>query len=1101
MKKDIAFDGVTRVPGGALSPDGDLCAAVDVCNDGMGLEMLEEPELLFDLEDGEELLCVHEPEGDEKHYITQLIVTGADGAGTSPDDSPAGSEVVPASDPLTPSNPYIEPDPVEPPATDSDEQFDNVVPYIPPEYVDYPVIPTTTYTTTELAEKDRDNDNGGTTVTPPSGGTIDPPATNGIFLMWRSGDGTLMQYIDITAYGKVSTIQPMGNTLVCNHEGVETPNQVDPEVRYYLFRQDDEKYIPLGSKPPFVDITFGLESTFEYWPKTESTFKNNDSEFKRYGGIEIPSQFYLDTVPLWYADTNSWVPPYDLYDESVLDHWQGTYSIEGVVSPDGKTDVAGAKMQWTTMTLGCYNKFIAEQHRANKFVFPFYVRYAIELYDGSLIMHSYPVLMIPNSRGPIFALDGKFGLEADREHPDQSYAKVCFRFRGRTYGFASTLKHSIKALTENEHARLENWKDLIKGINIYVTPPIYNYKQGGQVLGWHSMSAEDPANNDSDPWKGYYTQGKVKYGTDYASVKTGDTTLEEAFRIMLNDKKIFWRYDNSHKTPNYCLTIPQKEEKEVIELHENAGQFYKLASIDFNDLLEYTEHGTSETAVLRDNKNKHLLSTISNQDQMADDNGTHDRLSAEVLYGYNRRLNMARVSKVLHSPLPLSTQLPTDYTTGHNMHEILYVKNGGLTAELRTTSTDANVTWPKFLFYPGTDATEAIIIHNSARYKVKLKEHKALNGMFWLSDFLNSSSDLSTHLFTGSAAAAVTISTEEKNKMVDESNKIYTTETDNPFAVPFGNINIAGGGEVRALCAATQAMSQGQFGQHPMYCFTSEGVWAMTVSDTGGWATIQPVTRDVISGGTKPLSLDSTVVFLTERGLLQLGGSDVKVLSDVLQGADPLTGLHRLPALCDATGNASLLSIAAALAAAKFPEKAWLGYDYDNARIYISPWDDGEDHGTHGSWVYNLKSGLWTQASATIDRQVPTYPELETQSGGNVVRISVDRAIQGNLREKGLVISRPIKLADMGLLKRWREIAVRGRFKPYSTAVQVALWGTRDWLDFALVASSTRNRLTRWSGSPYFGHSVALFLTRPDYAMQVAGMDLEVDAEHDNKLR
>jgi hypothetical protein len=286
-----------------------------------------------------------------------------------------------------------------------------------------------------------------------------------------------------------------------------------------------------------------------------------------------------------------------------------------------------------------------------------------------------------------------------------------------------------------------------------------------------------------------------------------------------------------------------------------------------------------------------------------------------------------------------------------------------------------------------------------------------------------------------------------------------------------------------------------------MYCFTSEGVWAMTVSNTGGWATIQPVTRDVIAAGTKPLSLDSTVVFLTERGLLQLAGSDVKVLSDVLQGADPLTGLHKLTALCDVTGNESLLSIAAALAAAKFPEKAWLGYDYDNARIYVTPWDEGKDYGTHGSWVYNLKSGLWTQASATIDRQVPTYPELEIQSGGQVVRISVDRAIQGNLREKGMVISRPIKLADMGLLKRWREIAVRGRFKPYSTAVQVALWGTRDWTEHALVASSTRNRLTRWSGSPYFGHSVALFITRPDYALQVAGMDVEVDAEHDNKLR
>lgn len=1133
MKKDIAFGGVTRIPGGALSSDGDLCAAVDVCNDGAGLEMLEKPDVLFALKNEtssglaytEELLCVHEPEGEEKHYITQLVVVNANvqaaPAVEDSDNPSAGTggneqveEVEPVeSEPITPDDPYIEPTHDDPPDIDDNEVFDDVVPYIPPESAEtYPPVPTSDYESAEGNENQNHNDNGGTSVTPPSGGSITLPTTPGVYLIWSKDNGdatrTVMQYIDITAYGKVTAIQPMGNTLICNHEGT---SEVSPEIRYYLFKVEDGEYVPLGSNPPFVDITFGLESTFEYWPKTESTFKDSNTKYKNYGGISITSYPYTDTVSVYWGDyaNSSYVPPYEEYPDGALDHWSGTYSIENVTSPDGKTDIAGMKVNWTTMALGCYNKFIAEQHKNNKFVFPFYVRYAVELYDGSLIMHSYPVLLIPNSRGPIFALDGKYGLKADRDDVEETYEKVRLEFLGRTYGFSSELRHQIKALSANEHARLENWKDLIRGINIYVTPPIYNYKQGGQVLGWHSMSSLDPANNGKDPWAGHYTQGKVKYGAGYLSVKIGDTTLEEAFRIMLNDNKIFWRYNSTYKTPNYCLTIPQKDEKEILELHENAGQFYKLASIDFEDLLTYTTSGMSDAAVLRDNKNKNLVNTISNQDIMQDDNGSHDTMSADVLYGYNRRLNMANVSKILHSPLPLHTQFPTDYTTSHNYHEILYVKNKGVTAELRTTSTSANVTWPKFLFYPGKDAQEAIIIHNSARYKVKLKEHKALNGMFWLSDFLNDKADLSSHILSTSAAAAITITTEESNKIVDERNKIYTSETDNPFYVPFGNINIAGGGEVRALCSATQAMSQGQFGQHPMYCFTSEGVWAMTVGDTGGWATIQPVTRDVISEQTKPLSLDSTVVFLTERGLLQLAGSDIKVLSDVLQGADPLLldtpnfGLHRLDDLCgeNATGTGALLEVATALAEGKFPEKAWLAYDYDNARIYVTPWDDSLDYGTHGSWVYNLKSGLWTQASATIDRQVPTYPELETQSGGNVVKISVDRAIQGNLCAKGLVISRPIKLADMGLLKRWREIAVRGRFKPYSTAVQVALWGTRDWIDHALVASSTRNRLTRWSGSPYFGHSVALFLTKPNYAMQVAGMDVEVDAEHDNKLR
>lgn len=1122
MKKDIAFGGVTRIPGGALSSDGDLMAAVDVCNDGMGLEMLEKPKLLFELKNEtveglkytENLLCIHEPEGEEKHYITQLMVESIADTQSAPALRSGEQEVVlESSEPVDPYNPYVVPvDPEEPPTIDDNSDM-GVVPYVePPESVEFPL---SDYVTVETAEEDV---NGDTVVTPPSGGSLSTPTTQGIYLLWRkdNGDGssTIMQEIEITAFGKVTAIQPMGNTLICNHEGVAGTSLA--QIRYYLFKKESSLYVPLGNKPPYVEIRFGLVSEFKYYPTTESTFKGN-GEYNSYNGVQTQVTGYLDTIPIHKGEGESegynWILPVGL---ETAQGWRPTYSIEGVSSPDGKTDVAGIKNQWTTSILGCYNKFIAEQTKENRFVFPFYLRYAYELYDGSLIMHSYPILMIPNSRGPIFALDGFRGIRPAGYNLGESYESVRITTQGRTYGFASTLMHQISALSAAEQARLANWKDLIRGINIYVTPPIYNYNQGGQVLGWHSMSDADPANGISSEestahsghavWDKYYTIGKVRYGSNQVT-QGGEIGMRYAFESMLNANAIFKPYTDSstspatvYRSPDYCMTVPQKDIKDWLELHENAGQFYKLAEIDYETLLTYTEHGMADGAVPIP---KRKLSTISNQDVMTDDNGSHDTMSAEVLYEYNRRINMARVSRQLHSPVALPTQWAHDYTTGHSYHEIVHVNNGGLVAELRTTTASMGVNWPQFIFYPNTDAKEAIFIKDSVRYIVKLKEHKALNGMYWLADYMEKANSFSECQMNTTAAASVTLSTTETNKIVDESNKIYTSETDNPFYVPFGNINIAGGGEVRALCSATQAMSQGQFGQHPMYCFTSEGVWAMTVGDTGGWATIQPVTRDVISEHTMPLSLDSTVVFLTERGLLQLAGAQIKVLSDVLQGADPLLfdtpnfGLHRLDDLCgeNATGTGALLEVATALAEGKFPEKAWLAYDYDNARIYVTPQDGG------GSWVYNLKSELWTQASTALDRQIVSYPECEQQCGGKVVRISVDRAILSNLCEKGIVISRPIKLADMGLLKRWREIAVRGRFKPYSTAVQVALWGTRDWVDSALVASSTRNRLTRWSGSPYFGHSVGLFLTRPDYAMQVAGMDVEVDAEHDNKLR
>ena len=1188
MRKDIAFGGVSRSPGGATSADGDLMGAVNMCNDGAGLEMLEKPQKLFTLDRGETFLCIHEPEGESRHYITQILVPtapisgdieggggvegGEDGGTTTPttpyrprrhgfadhtEDIVVNGDILDgggggsggsggysggggSGSNTTSDGTYIEPD--INPEDDLDIWDGNGL--------------ADKYATVIASENEtRANDDGGESAETEQAGHL--------YLRWRSdnGDGTstVEQSIDISTYGAVTAIQAMGNTLVCNHEGSEYRL---PEVRYYLWKTDSEevageevdtsRYVGLGSKPPMLDITFGLESEFKYWPTTKTTETSGDGYKKKYKGVYITSYPYTDTVPVFWSDSEktSYVPPYKYYDSYAAvivpggtsnwdrrDYWREEYSLDGVVSPDGKTDVAGMKVNWTMMALGCYNKFIAEQHNKNKFVFPFYVRYCYELYDGSQVMHSYPVLMIPNSRGPIFALDGRYGLKADRDDAGQTYEKVRLEFRGRTYGFASTLMHQVKSMAATDLARLKNWKDLIRGVNIYVTPPIYNYKQGGQVLGWHCMDTNAPSNNGENPWNKHYTVGRVNY-TDH-SIATpeekhlnGAVTLDQGFSTILPAElntpthltdyyQIFQPWVEGTEvcpTPDYCLTIPQKEEKEITELHENAGQFYKLVSIEYEKLIklldEIADTPMDETPL---EIGKKVVNTISNQDVMTDDNGSHDTMSAEVLYGYNRRLNMAQVGKVMHTPLQPSVQWAKEYYEDHGAEEQhmwqinIYSKNGGRMALMKTTETGVNVRWPLFVFYPNTNATEAVLIHGDTRYKVRLREHKALNGMFWLGDIYNKFDDLKDYRLNPMQGGSPgdCLSLKNVNRTVDESNKIYTSETDNPFYVPFGNINIAGGGEVRALCANAQALSQGQFGQFPLYCFTTEGVWAMTVNDTGGWATIQPMTRDVIADGTMPLSLDSTVVFMSDRGLLQLAGAEVKILSEPLMNTDlTLEGaLSRRTAIMTALGEdfATMDTVISSLNV--FPRKnVNLAYDAKNARIYVTERNSP-------SWVYNLKSGLWTQATTHIDRQVVSYPECLTQQGQDIVTIGDLGDLPTRRYTSGLILTRPIKLGDMGVLKKWHEMMVRGHESPYNYGwgkgdVQTALWGSRDFLTYALVGTSTLPRLTRRGGSPYFAHCVMVAVraenetaSSPLFNVWINGMDIEMTTEQTNKLR
>ena len=117
-------------------------------------------------------------------------------------------------------------------------------------------------------------------------------------------------------------------------------------------------------------------------------------------------------------------------------------------------------------------------------------------------------------------------------------------------------------------------------------------------------------------------------------------------------------------------------------------------------------------------------------------------------------------------------------------------------------------------------------------------------------------------------------------------NKIYTSEVNNPFYFPLAGINTVGTGEIVGIRSTTKALSQGQFGQFPLYAFSSDGIWALQLSDAGLYSSIQPISRDVCNNPDSITQLDSSIVFSTERGLKLLQGSDISLLSSSLEGAN-----------------------------------------------------------------------------------------------------------------------------------------------------------------------------------------------------------------------
>ena len=120
------------------------------------------------------------------------------------------------------------------------------------------------------------------------------------------------------------------------------------------------------------------------------------------------------------------------------------------------------------------------QETVNKgrFCFPFFVRYALRLYDGSLVYHSAPILMNPSTKAaPI--------VWWNRAKGKNSYTEaVCDIML-----MAASLDY--KVVRNDDSYDLNDWSDIIKSIDVFISKPIYTYDQEGKIS---SMSDVDNYN-------------------------------------------------------------------------------------------------------------------------------------------------------------------------------------------------------------------------------------------------------------------------------------------------------------------------------------------------------------------------------------------------------------------------------------------------------------------------------------------------------------------------------------------------------------------------------------------------------------------------------
>ena len=791
---------------------------------------------------------------------------------------------------------------------------------------------------------------------------------------------------ELTSLGVVNgfiNVTSVGNTLVFLTES---------GMQYYLWKGEDEGYLYLGSKIPECPLSFGLQGELKMTDEFEIDFDAISFDKNNYNKLTTAT----DPFCTEFTDSN--------------------------------------KTKITDAVLAKVNKFIAEESTSKgKFLYPFLVRYAYRLYDGSLIMHSSPVLMIASSDlAPEVAV---FNVSNSKSDKSANHAKL------RVIGVLHSLDYA--AILQSRLDMLKNWKDIVRSVDIFITKPIYTYDQNEKCTRFvHSQ--------DSDAFS------VCKLTNQTASTTTYPLRYQKQEFHMMYAKN----QNNFETIYSYRLMLPKRSVDVVKEDIKSASQFYLLTSIKVDNLT------TVRTKI--DVEEDYLQSLVT-REVMTDDYDSHDTLIPRYCFAYNSRLNLSNLQKRLYDEYNAGAMIchtdgyvgiwgsssgltPTIFDGTENTCIYYFIKQDGrdivVQGEVYPMSI-YNYAPILFLYYPNVNAYKAVIIKGlHYHYEVQLEQHNFLNGAFYFGGWENPP-QMGNYPNVSSVA----------ERTIDIPNKIYTSEVNNPFYFPLLGINTVGTGEIKGICSAAKALSQGQFGQFPLYAFTTEGVWALEVSSTGTYSARQPITRDVCINPDGITQLDSAVLFPTDRGLMLISGSQTQCISEAINSEYPfdatqLPGFTKLHAMLG--HEPATDKCLPTLPFTEFLKKCQMIYDYVHQRVIVyAP-------SVTYAYVYSLKTQQWGMIFSRIASHLNSYPDaLAVDASNAVLNFSMPKAEA----VKCLYTTRPLKLEAANVLKTIDCIIQRGFFRKGNVAT--ALYGSRDLVNWHLVWSSKDHYLRGFRGSPY----------------------------------
>lgn len=788
-------------------------------------------------------------------------------------------------------------------------------------------------------------------------------------------------------------------------------------------------FIPNGSSRTYYDFSLncGAVSSIQSIGNSIVVYTADNPYFVLYNGVN-------------YVLLGSKIPEvglsFDLDGDFVVsDTFDFTTPDEEVTSDEYQESVV-------QQLIGEVNKFVEnESVSKGKFMFPFFVRYALRLFDGTHAMHSAPILMLPSTNIAPFVVS----YSDMKEMSGKS-------FEGQVGAFVSSLEATVSYLSDS----LSEWSDIIVSVDVFVSRQISTYDQNGSTFGSAVLSGSKfigKFNGVSTVWDGY-------------SQMASYTTLQAGEGEYL-----------------YRWYIPSREQDDIVGEIANTSLFYNFTSINLED-------ATSGNVIALSG----LLSSLETGEVLTDDYMTHDVLVPESSFVYNGRLNISNVTRKLFSGFRLQTMeqmvknAPTDgfsYGLTFGLYQVYtYIKssNGGADIVVCSDTSTSGSLYGSYLFYPDSDAYKMVVvdISNSRYCELQLKEHTMLNGAYAFVGFQP------VGFMSGNPSLTVTDNTEK------QANKLYVSNVNNPYHFPLEGIYTVGSDRIIGIGAVTRPISQGQFGEFPLIAFCSDGNYALRVDEQGYYSSISPVQEDVVLGTDKITPMENSVAIITKRGIMITSGGEMTRIAGQMDG-----GLMEYSALdgigTAASGFAGLISVSSddkgflsyvygARMAFDYASNRLLVYHPDKTYAYIYSFEND----TVTKFVINGVNGIVTS--------VMDYPDsiIQDASGALYSLYTKEDVSTKTGRNYGFALTRALKFGAALTMKSIKQVIHLSSNGGNGSYVKYILYGSNDNVSYCRVSSRF--------GKPYKYYRIAIYT----YLLpkeSLSGTALTIEPRRDHKLR